>query len=93
MSGYCCGLHAVCERGLERAPVPAEAYYEDEELDRFRGRAPEDYSEEEVEEFRDVLYTMRPDEVGSWLAALQLREIELPVVLRDEACMMVSGEW
>ena len=88
MSSYCCGLHAVCERGLAPAPVPAEAYYEDEELDRFRGRAADAYTDEEVEEFRDVLYTMRADEVGSWLAALQMREIELPVVLREEACML-----
>lgn len=90
MSTYCCGLHAVCERGLEKAPLPAEAYYEDEELDRYRGRAAEAYAVEEIEEFREVLYTMRADEVAGWLQALQLREIELPVELRDEACMMVA---
>ena len=90
MSTYCCGLHAVCERGLAKAPLPAEAYYEDEELDRFRGRPADGYAGAEVEEFREVLYTMRPGEVSGWLRGLQLREVELPVELRDEACMIVG---
>ena len=51
----CCGLHEVCEKDSLRVLEDID-YYEDEEHDRFRGRTA--YSEEEVEEFREVLYTM-----------------------------------
>ena len=39
----CCGLHEVCEKESLRALEDVE-YYEDEELDRFRGRTT--YSDE-----------------------------------------------
>lgn len=41
-------------------------YYDDEELDTYKGRAADDYSEEEVEQFAEVLYTMKPGGSG-WL--------------------------
>jgi len=77
----CCGRHAVCEKGLLTAE---ELYYNDEELDRYIGREPESYTPDEVEEFRDVLYTLRPDEVYPWGMALTQRNIPLPLPLRDE---------
>lgn len=81
----CCGRHAVCEKGLLTAE---ELYYNDEELDRYIGREPDDYTPDEVEEFRDVLYTLRPDEVYSWGMALTQRNIPLPLPLRDEWIMI-----
>jgi hypothetical protein len=80
----CCGAHATCKK-LKRATVAPVEYFEDEELDVFRGRAPGAYSEEEVESFREVLCTLRPGEVGAWLASLERREVALPEVLRREA--------
>ena len=65
LNTQCCGMHEVCEKESLRAAQEDIEYYEDEELDRFRGRTA--YSEEEVEEFREVLYTMRTDEVPGWL--------------------------
>lgn len=81
----CCGRHAVCEKGLLTAE---ELYYNDEELDRYIGREPESYTDEEVEEFREVLYTLRPDEVYDWGMALTQRNIPLPLPLRDEWIMI-----
>ena len=61
----CCGQHEVCEKDSLLAAVSKQIeYYDDEELDRFRGRAEADYTQEEEEEFRDVFYTMRDDEVA-----------------------------
>ena len=57
---------------------------------RFRGRAPEDYTDEETDEFRDVLYTMREEEVAGWARSLQLRGIELPEEVRDEVILIVE---
>lgn len=87
----CCGQHEVCEKeSLLSAVSKSVEYYDDEELDRFRGRAPEDYTDEEAEEFRDVLYTMREDEVAGWTRSLQLRGIELPEDMRDEVILIVE---
>ncbi len=87
----CCGLHAVCERGQRGAgAAPAPEYYDDEELDAYRGRAAEGYTEAEVEEFRYVLETMRTDEVRGWLRSLEERGVALPQELRDEAMLLME---
>ncbi len=87
----CCGQHEVCEKESLLAAVSKEIeYYDDEELDAYRGRRASDYSEAEVEEFRYVLYTMREDEVAGWVRSLQLRQVELPDALKDEVLMIVG---
>ncbi len=86
----CCGMHAVCEK-TNLSPVSDEiVYYDDEELDRFRGRDAKSYSEEESDEFRDVMLTMRPEEVAGWSRSLQLRGVILPEDVREELLMIVS---
>lgn len=81
--GICCEMHAVCEK-LASPYVEEPVYYEDEELDRYRGRQADGYTEEETEEFREVLMTMRDDEVKGWLESLERRGVTLPDGLRDE---------
>ncbi len=65
-------------------------YYDDEELDRYRGRRSDEYTDDEVHEFADVLYTMRPDEVAGWNRSLILRGINLPDALKDEVIMLME---
>ena len=87
----CCGQHEICEKESLLAAVSKEIeYYEDEELDRFRGRAGDAYLPDEIDEFREVLYTMREDEVAGWVRSLQLRQVELPDDLKDEVCLIVG---
>ncbi|MCR5819377.1 MAG: phospholipase [Bacteroidaceae bacterium] len=89
----CCGQHAVCERESLLAAASRDIeYYEDEELDRFRGRATDSFSDAETEEFREVLYTMRPDEVAGWIRSLTLREVPLPDGIRDEVLVFVEEQ-
>ena len=89
-SSECCGLHTFCGKtGTYNGPT-AENYFEDEELDRFRGRTPDDYSDTEIAEFREVLYTMRTDKVADWLASLQIREVQVPNAIKDEAIMLIK---
>ena len=88
----CCGMHAVCEKDL-LSPVSDEyEYYDDEELDAYRGRGAESYTDEEVEQFRDVLLTLRPDDVAGWSRSMQLRGIELPTEVREELLMIVGEQ-
>lgn len=88
----CCGMHAVCEKDL-LSPVSDEyEYYDDEELDAYRGRGAESYTDDEVEQFRDVLLTLRPDDVAGWSRSMQLRGIELPTEVREELLMIVGEQ-
>lgn len=87
----CCGKHAVCEKQrIADAMNHRAQYFDDEELDRFSGRNSDEYSDDEIEEFRYVLYTMRQEEVLEWLESLKVREVELPDELKDEACLMME---
>ncbi len=81
-----------CERDclLEAATREVE-YFDDEELDAFRGRNPDSYTDDEAELFRSILTTMRPDEVPAWGRSLTLRGIELPNQVKDEYVMLAEG--
>ena len=63
-------------------------YFDDEELDAFKGRMADDYSDEEAEQFREILYSMRQEEVKDWIRSLVLRGIELPNQIKDETIML-----
>ena len=87
----CCGQHETCERDSLLAAVSKKIeYYDDEELDRFRGLEGDEYDEEAVNEFREVLYTLQDIEVAGWLRSLQLRAVNLPDALKDEAFLIVG---
>lgn len=87
----CCGQHETCERDSLLAAVSKEIeYYNDEELDRYQGVAADAYDEAAVEEFSEVLYTLQDVEVAGWLRSLQLRGINLPDAIKDEAFLIVG---
>lgn len=80
-TGGCCG-GVNCERKKKQRALIV--YFEDEELDRFVGRAPEAYTNKEIQEFREVYETLRPDEIIPWLNSLKLRQIEIPISIAQE---------
>ena len=87
----CCGQHEVCEKeSLLAAVSKGIEYNDDEELDAYIGTAPEHYTPEEEEQFRDILYTMRDEEVAGWVRSLQLRGIALPNALKDEVYLIIG---
>ena len=87
----CCGMHVTCERDSLLASVcPEIEYYDDEELDRYRGTAPDEYSDEAIEEFRNVLLTLLPTDIAGWARSIQLRGIELPTPVREELLLIVA---
>ncbi len=88
----CSGSDERCEQEcmMEAATKPIE-YYDDEELDVFRGRPADRYTDNEAALFAEVLYTMRPDEVRGWTRSLTLRGIDLPNQLKDEVFLMTEG--
>lgn len=90
-SDDCCTTHEVCPSqelltGLGEPPV----YYDDEDLDRFAGRTPGDYTDDEIEEFRDILYTLIPADRMGWCKSLKKRGITMPAPIHDEFIMLVN---
>lgn len=89
----CCGMHVTCEKDSLLPEVSREIeYFDDEELDAFRGREPESYTDEETEQFRDVLLTLLPTDIAPWARSIQLRGISLPMAVREELLMIVAEE-
>ena len=82
-----CGVSCFCDKIALKAAAAREepVYFEDEELDAYRGVAASAYSEEQADEFREVMTTMLPQEVDEWLHSLSLRGIHLPAQLAAEA--------
>ena len=87
----CNGENSKCEQDcMMEAAIKEIEYYDDEDLDRFAGREADSYTDEEVEEFSEVLYTMQPEEVAGWNRSLILRGINLPNQLKDEVINFLS---
>lgn len=86
----CCGAHEVCEFE-EMLQNPTEiVYFEDEELDRYQGIAADRYEDAQIDEFRDVLYTLKGDEIRMWLLSIERRKVQLPNILRQEAFQLIA---
>lgn len=69
---------------------PMILYYEDEELDRFRGRAADLYTEMETQEFRHVLRTLQDADVPGWVTSIHRRGIHFPAGIADEVTHRLS---
>ncbi len=91
-SSECCSTNDVCpsEMMLKHMNDPI-TYYEDEELDAFKGRAADGYSDDELEQWRDVLYTLRHDELLGWERSVKKRGITIPDVIKEELINLYNG--
>lgn len=86
----CCGRHLVCDKPLSPQPGEKIVYYDDEELDRYAGKDPDAYTPDEIEEVRDVMMTLLPEDIPGWVRSIQLRGIQLPTPLRDELFLLLE---
>lgn len=85
------GTGCYADRMLRHVVQNEPQYFEDEELDAYRGTPADAYTAEQEEQFAEVLHTLQEEEVADWLHALSLRGVELPAALRDEAVMLMKG--
>lgn len=85
----CCGQHLVCERETLLQTNAEIIYYDDEELDALADIVPEDYTKEQADQIREVFRTMQEKDVPGWVRSLQLRNIQLPLDVREEALLIV----
>lgn len=87
----CNGTDGHCEQVcmMEAATKEIE-YYEDEELDQYRGRPSDQYTAEETEAFAEVLETLQSHEVKAWGRSLTLRGINMPDGIKDEYAALID---
>jgi hypothetical protein len=85
----CCGEHLVCERETLLQTNAKVEYYDDEELDTLIGIPAEDYTDEQYQMIREVFNTLQAKDVPGWVRSIQLRNIQLPLDIREEALLIV----
>lgn len=86
----CCGAHEVCEFDQIKMDEKRIEYYDDEELDEFKNKNASEYTASQVEQFREVLYTLKTDEIRYWLLSIERRNIVLPNILISEARFLMA---
>lgn len=86
----CCGAHVVCERDSLLNTENKIVYFDDEELDVLADILPINFTEDQITKLSDVFYTLNESEISAWLRSLQMRRIQLPLELREEALMIIS---
>lgn len=89
----CSGESDACEQVcMMEAATKAPVYFDDEELDIYKGRPADSYTDEEADAFSEIMYTMRPEEVKEWNRSLILRGINVPNQLKDELIALIHNE-
>lgn len=89
--GSCDGSNSKCEQEcMLEAAVKEIEYFDDEELDAYRGCPSDGYTDGEAEQFADILYSMRPEEVSAWNRSLILRGINVPDQIKDDFLLLLS---
>jgi hypothetical protein len=86
----CCGAHEVCEFDLLKLDETRIEYYDDEELDAYINIDEDKYTDQQIDEFREVLFTLKNHEIRYWLLSLERRKINLPLNLREEARFLMA---
>ncbi|MRT94080.1 hypothetical protein [Ancylomarina sp. 16SWW S1-10-2] len=85
----CCGAHEVCETDLLIKMSEEIIYYEDEDLDAYKNFEENDYNDDQIDEFREVLYSLKEKEIEPWIRSLELRSIILPSTIKSEVVFML----
>lgn len=88
----CCGAHEVCEFNEADFNEEIIIYFNDEELDVLRNVRESDLTEAQIDELREVLYTLKPKEISMWLVSLGRRHIHLPAILKQEARQLAAEQ-
>ncbi len=69
---------------------PKSTAKEETLLDVFSKKDGNSYNDDQIEQFREVLYTLKKPEINDWLHSLELREVEIPEILKAEVRMILA---
>ena len=87
-----CGIRSICpsEQILAGECKQEITYYDDEELDAFLGRNEDEYTDQEMEQWRDVLYTLQPADLLGWGQSIKHRGLTMPSAIREEFLQLAA---
>ena len=89
-----CGIRSICpsEQILQGECRQGEkaVYFDDEELDAFAGRQRDEYTPDEVEQWRDVLYTLQPSDLLAWGQSIKHRGLIMPTAIHEEFLQLAA---
>ncbi|MBL7971854.1 MAG: hypothetical protein JNL03_10070, partial [Prolixibacteraceae bacterium] len=86
----CCGAHEICEFDASVFDEEQIIYFDDEELDVLRNVREDELTSRQIDDLREVLYTLRTNEINKWMTSLSRRHIHLPVILQQEARQLMT---
>lgn len=86
----CCGAHEVCEFDEYKINEDVIVYFDDEELDVLRNVREDQLTPKQIDDLREVLYTLKANEINKWLISLSRRHIHLPAILKQEARYLMA---
>ncbi|WP_346863042.1 hypothetical protein [uncultured Draconibacterium sp.] len=90
LASDCCGAHEVCEFDQLKMDESIIEYYDDEELDVYKNIDEKEYTTSQIDQFREVLYTLKTHEIKNWLLSIERRKITLPSILVSEARFLMA---
>ena len=90
LTSDCCGAHEICEFDESIFDPDEIIYFNDEELDELKNINPDQFSDQQINEIREVLYSLRTEEINKWLISIHRRHIHLPNILLQEARLLIS---
>ncbi len=88
----CCGAHEICEFDESDFNEEIIVYFNDEELDELRNIREADLTASQIDDLREVLYTMKTNEISKWIVSLGRRHIHLPEILKQEARQLMMNK-
>ena len=88
----CCGAHEICEFDESAFNEEIIVYFNDEELDELRNIREADLTDSQIDDLREVLYTMKTNEISKWIVSLGRRHIHLPEILKQEARQLMMNQ-
>jgi len=86
----CCGAHEICEFDEYKFKEDLIEYFDDEELDILRNIREDQLTSANIDELRDVLYSLKTREINKWLTSISRRHIHLPAILQQEARQLIA---
>jgi len=86
----CCGAHVICDRDSLLNAKNLIIYFDDKELDALADVSPLNFTKKQLKQLSDIFYNLKESDVAGWLRSLQIRRIQLPIELREQALLIVS---
>ena len=86
----CCGAHTICQEDTLLSASNIVTYYDDEELDEMANVSPADYTNVQLKLLADVFFSLKESDTAGWLRSLQMRNIQLPNDLREQALLIIA---